>query len=177
MFTYAQCQTYAPSPGEEPSNTDLPPLPPPLQSKSLAAATKEGIAEHVAEEKNDKTDKEPGSREHAPVQLPPVAASPAESTNTDPQNQTHQQNTSDDAVAMEVVTVTLAGPRRYSAICDNHASDEDEMDLKKGDVSAAKEIDFETIAYRFDDYFCHCCCRNWSVVLFQTKKAGSKAAR
>ena len=135
MFTYAQCQTYAPSPGEEPSNTDLPPLPPPLQSKSLAAATKEGIAEHVAEEKNDKTD------------------------------------------AMEVVTVTRARARRYSAICDNHASDEDEMDLKKGDVSAAKEIDFETIAYRFDDYFCHCCCRNWSVALFQTKKAGSKAAR
>ena len=52
------------------------------------------------------------------------------------------ENTSDDAVAMEVVTITLAGPRRYLAICDNHASDEDEMDFEKGDVSAAKEIDF-----------------------------------
>ena len=74
--------------------------------------------------------------------------------------------------------VTVTPSRRYLAICDNYASDEDEMDFEKGDVSAAKAIDFESIiAYRFDDYFSHCCCRNWSVALFQTKKTGLKAAR
>ena len=158
------------------SDADPPPLATPLQSKSkafgaaLAAVAKEGIAQHVAEEKNDRTDEEPGSREDAPVQLPPVAASAAESTEQQP-------STSDGAVAMEVAAVTPAGPRRYLAICDNHGSDEDEMDFEEGDVSAVKAIDFESVSWRFDDHFPHCCCRNWSVALFRTKTIGSKGAR
>lgn len=49
-----------------------------------------------------------------------------------------QQRTADGAVAREDSTATPTGPRRYLAICDNDADDEDEMDFEEGDVSTVK---------------------------------------